>query len=197
MSRFISPASSQAPKNRTVQPYHTNTAQGRMRWYDGVMVRPDERRKRSARARRCRRSCWTPPGGVSPSPVSIGAPDSRSQARGEIPVSQAGRQKPNERRKPQGGKQARGPQHKVKPAASTNRQFGSRAAHFTVKAMSVASVPKHATGPDGVRGAARVQGGVRNRRGPSDQSSSRQSEPYKPKVKAEAGQRESEGVVVP
>ena len=161
------------------------------------MVRPEERRRRSARAQRCRSSCWTPPGGVSPPPVSIGAPDSRSQVRGEIPVSQAGCQKPNERRKSQGGEQARGPQHKVKPAASTDLQSGSRAAHFTAKAMSVAFTPRYVAGSGGVWGAARVQGGVRNRRGPSDQSSSRQSDPYKPKVKAEAGQRESEGVVVP
>ena len=112
-------------------------------------------------------------------------------------MSHAGCRKPKCRRSRRDGEQARGPQHEVKPAASTDLQFGSRAAHFTVKATSVARAPKRAAGSGGVRGAARVQGGVRNRRGPSGQPSSRQGDPYKPKVKAVVGQRESEGVVVP
>ena len=161
------------------------------------MVRPDERRTRSATARRVRRSGWTPPGGVSPLPVSVGAPGSRSQARGEILVSRAGRRKPVMQRELRSGKQARGPQHEVKPAASSQLRSGSRAAHVTAKAMPVALVPKRATGSGGVGGAARVQGGVRNWRGPSGQPSSRRSDPYKPKVKAVAGQRESEGVIGP
>jgi len=42
-----------------------------------------------------------------------------------------------------------------------------------------------------------VQGEVRNTRGPSAQPASRQGVPYKPKAKAGAAQRESEGTVVP
>ena len=51
-------------------------------------------------------------------------------------------------------------------------------------------------GPTGVRGAAREQGSVRKRRGPSARPLSRQGGPYKPKVKSGAVQRESEGTVV-
>jgi hypothetical protein len=102
-----------------------------------------------------------------------GAPGSRSQARGEIPVSRAGRQKPGGRRRPLHGEQARGPQHEVKPAASTEEQSESRAAHFTAKATSKAPVPERAVDLGGVEGAARVQGGVRNTRGPSLSPSSR------------------------
>lgn len=51
-------------------------------------------------------------------------------------------------------------------------------------------------GPPGVRGAARVQGGVRNTRDPSASPPSRQGGSYKPKAKSSAAQRESEGAVV-
>ena len=132
------------------------------------------------------------PAGASPASVSAGAPSSRPQASGEIPVAQAGCRKPL-RREP-----ARGPQHEVKPAASTDSQSESRAAHVTAKATSVASESGevHAAGLGGVRGAARVQGDERNMRGPSAQPPSRQSDSYKPKVKSSRAQRESEGVVV-
>jgi RNA-directed DNA polymerase len=49
----------------------------------------------------------------------------------------------------------------------------------------------------GVWGAARVQGVERNTRGPSAPPSSRQSDSYKPMVKASRAQRASEGVVLP
>jgi len=133
------------------------------------------------------------PAGASPVSVSAGAPSSRPQASGEIPVARAGCRKPL-RREP-----ARGPQHKVKPAASTDLQSESRAAHSPAKAMSAASESGevHAAGLGGVWGAARVQGDERNTRGPSAQPPSRQSDSYKPKVKSSRAQRESEGVVVP
>ena len=44
--------------------------------------------------------------------------------------------------------QARGPQHQVKPAASTNLQSGSRAAHVTAKAKSVARNSEEAGATD-------------------------------------------------
>ena len=161
------------------------------------MVRPDERRRRRAIARRRRRSGWTISGGVSPLPVSVGAPGSRPPGRGEICVLEAGCRKLASQRSLLGGEQARGPQHEVKPAASSESRSGSRAAHFTAKATSVVRVPKRMVDSGGVRGVARAQGIVWNRRGPSDPSSSRQAELHKPKVKAAGGQRESEGVVVP
>jgi len=161
------------------------------------MVCPDEGRRRRAVARRVRFSCWTIPGGESPLPVGVGAPGSRSQARGEILVSHAGCQKPRRWRSRRDGEQARGPQHEVKPAASTDEQFGSRADHFAAKAMLSARVPKRVLSSGGVWGVARVQGVVWNRRGPSGPPWSRQGCSYKPKAKTNADQRESEGVVVP
>jgi RNA-directed DNA polymerase len=138
-------------------------------------------------------SSGTDPAGVSPVPVGTGAPGSRPQARRETSVSQAGRQEPLRR------EQARGPQREVNPAASSEKQRGSRAAHVTAKAMSAAQRTgrESAAGPSGVRGAAREQGSGRKRRDPSARPWSRQGGPYKPKVKSGAAQRESEGTVVP
>jgi hypothetical protein len=133
----------------------------------------------------------TSPAGESPVPVGAGRPGSRPQARGETPVSRAGRRKPLRREQP------RGPQHEVKPAASTDSQSGSRAAHVTAKATPVAQEPERATGPGGVWGAARAEGEVRNTRGPSSRPSSRRAGPYKPSAKSGGAERESEGVVVP
>jgi hypothetical protein len=143
-------------------------------------------------------ACCTSPAGGSPASVSTGAPSSRPQVSGGDPVARAGRQKPGVRREPKYGEQAHGPQHEVKPAASTDLQSGSRAAHVTAKARSDAGVdPEPASGPGGVGGAARVQGDVRNTRDPSARPSSRQARPYKPKAKSGRAQRESEGIVVP
>lgn len=102
------------------------------------------------------------------------------------------------RRKPLRRKQARGPQHQVKPAASTDLQARSRAAHFTAKAMSGArdSGVAGATGLGGVGGAARVQGDVRNARGPSARPESGRGAGHKPMAKVCAVQRKSEGIVV-
>ncbi len=146
----------------------------------------------SAPAARC-----ASPAGASPAPVGVGAPGSRPQVSEGDLRARAGRRKPSRRPAPSGGEQARGPQHEVKPAASTEEQSGSRAAHVTAKATSVAGVPKLAADSGGVRGAARVQGEVRNTRGPSVQPLSRQGGSYKPKAKSSAAQRESEGIVVP
>jgi len=138
-------------------------------------------------------SCCTDPAGASPVRVSAGAPGSRPQAADREVRVQAGRQEPLRR------EQECGPQHKVNPAASSSSKGGSRAAHFTAKAMA----DRQETGverlaePTGVLGAARIQGFVRNRRGPSAPPLSRPGNPYKPKVKSGAAQRESEGVIVP
>src|SRR5688572_20214489 len=114
------------------------------------------------------------PEGASPSPVSVGAPGSRPQPYGRDPVGRAGR------RKGLRTEQARGPQHEVKPAASSDSQPGSRAGHVAAKATSTALDPKRAVDPGGVEGAARVQGGVRNSGGPSASPSSGQGASYKP-----------------
>lgn len=130
--------------------------------------------------------CASPVGAI-PTPVGVGAPGSRVAAAGEIPSVEAGR------RKPLRGKRPYGPQREVKPAASTDEQPGSRAAHVTAKATSGALVPKRAPGPGGVRGAARTEGGARNTRGPSSQPSSRRASRISHRVKASRAERESEG----
>ena len=135
-------------------------------------------------------SCGVPPAGVSPARVVAGEPGSRPQALGETLVSRAGCRKPLWR------EQERGPQHEVKPAASKQEQWESRAAHVTVKAMSGGLVPDRSSGLSGVGGAARVQGGALNTRGPSWLPLSRRGASYKPMVKSGAAERESEGVVV-
>jgi RNA-directed DNA polymerase len=150
------------------------------------MVRRDDE---GARARSSRRSS---PAGGSPVSVSAGAPSSRPQASEEISVAQAGCREPL-RREP-----ARGPQHQVKPAASSDSQSESRAGHVAAKAMSDASRSGgvHASGLGGVEGAARVHGAERNTRDSSAQPRSGQRGSYKSSTKASAAQRESEGTVV-
>ena len=135
--------------------------------------------------------CSTP-AGASPASVGTGAPSSRPQVRVERRVAQAGCQKPL-RRKP-----VRGPQHQVKPAASSDLQPESRAGHAAAKATSAAfpSGDVHAAGLGGVRGAARGHGAERNTRGPSAPPESGQRDSYKPTAKASRAQRESEGTVV-
>jgi RNA-directed DNA polymerase len=111
--------------------------------------------------------------------------------------ARAGYRKPVRRREPSSGEQARGPQHEVKPAASTEEQFGGRANHVMAKATPETRVPKCADGSDGVLGAARVQGEARNTRDPSARPRSGQASSYKPKAKTSGVQRESEGTIVP
>jgi len=141
----------------------------------------------------------TVPAGVSPAPVGAGAPGSRPQVWLGDRRARAGHRKPVRRREPCNGKQARGPQHQVKPAASTDEQSVGRAAHVPAKATR----GPHETGEGsaardgGVWGAARVQGSVRNARDPSVPPQSRQGHSNKAKPKSVPAQRESEGAVVP
>ena len=149
-------------------------------------MRRDEGDRASSASRR------SSPAGASPVSVSAGAPSSRPQASGESPVARAGCRKPL-RREP-----ARGPQHQVKPAASSDLQPESRAGHVAAKATSAVSQSgDHAAGLGGVRGVARVHGAERNTRGPSARPWSGQRASYKPTAKSSRAQRESEGVVVP
>ena len=158
------------------------------RRYDRVRVS----RRDDAAGKPTASRCFSP-AGASPASVSAGAPSSRPQARPETAVARAGRRKPLRR------EQVRGPQHEVKPAASTHLQPESRAAHVTAKATSPApwSGGARAGGLGGVRGAARGHGEGRNTRGPSARPGSGQRGPHKPRVKAGAAQRESEGAIVP
>src|SRR5919106_6223439 len=121
-------------------------------------------------------SSCTVPAGERPVSASAGAPSSRPRARDESRVAQAGGQEPLRR------EQARGPQHQVKPAASTDSQSKSRAAHVTAKAMSDARESGCASGPGGVEGAARGQGEARNTGEPTAQPRPRQGGSYKPKA---------------
>jgi hypothetical protein len=111
--------------------------------------------------------------------------------------ARAGRQKPAGRCNPPGRERAHGPQHQVKPAASTEKQPGGRAAHVTAKAIPVTGDPKPVAGSGGVWGAARVPGEARNTRHPSAQPLSGQGGSHKPKAKTSPVQRGSEGIVVP
>src|ERR1019366_5528648 len=130
--------------------------------------------------------------GASPAAESAGAPGSRPQATLERAWSQAGRQEPVRRREPSSGEQARGPQHHVKPAASTDSQSEAGAAHVTAKATPAKRAPERDVGLGGVGGAARVQREARNTRDPSQQPPSRQGGSYKPKAKSSAAERGSE-----
>ncbi len=137
------------------------------------------------------------PAGVSPASVSTEAPSSRSAASRETSASEAGCQKRASRRELSREKQARGPQHQVKPAASSELQPEGRADHFAAKATSTTRASERAVDLGGVEGAARVQGSTRNTRDPSALPLSRQGGSYKSKTKSSAAQRESEGIVVP
>src|SRR5262245_16926957 len=137
------------------------------------------------------------PAGASPASVSVGAPSSRPAAERETSTAEAGFRKQASQQKLISEKQARGPQHEVKPAASTEEQSESRAGHFAAKATSTTRVPKRGVDLGGVKGAARVQGSSRNTRDPSAQSSSWLDGSNRPEAKASIAQRKSDGVIVP
>jgi hypothetical protein len=141
------------------------------------MVRPDEPFRRCLSLAGIGSRCIEP-AGASPVPVGAGAPGSRPRAGEEIPLARAGCRKPLWR------KRARGPQRHVNAAASTEKQWGSRAAHVTAKATPRGLVPERPWGLPGVGAVARAQGSKRNRRGPSAQPLSGQGVAYKPKAKS-------------
>jgi hypothetical protein len=157
------------------------------------MVRRDEDGSDRRSAGALTSSCGVSPAGASPARVIAGEPGSRSAAAGEIPSVEAGRREPLRR------EQERGPQHEVKPAASSDKQWEGRADHVTAKAILDENEPgaESSSSLPGVGGAARVQGEALNTRGPSWQPSSRRGVSYKPKVKSSTAKRESEGVIVP
>ena len=132
-----------------------------------MVRRDDDRSPRLMRPRNLPSRCDEPVG-ASPASVSAGAPSSRPAAEGETPTAEAGRRKRARQQELLSAKQARGPQHEVKPAASTDEQSDGRAAHVTAKATGDAQRSEMgAPSVGGVRGAARVQGRERNTRDPS------------------------------
>ena len=133
----------------------------------------------------------TSPAGENPARVIAGEPDSRPPPEAQKPTGEAWRQEPRKR------EQVRGPQHEVKPAASTEVQWEGRAAHVTAKATPAARESGWAEGFPGVLGAARGQGEERNTRGPSAQRQSPRVASNKPKAKWADVQRKSEGSTVP
>src|SRR6476646_6371998 len=145
------------------------------------MVRRDETDSVTAQVDRPSASRCAFPAGASPVPASVGAPGSRPQRSGRDSGRRAGRQEPAMRQKPSNGEQARGPQHEVKPAASTDQQSEGRADHVAAKATPTAQAPKRAFGLGGVEGAVRVHGEARNTRGPSAWPTSGRGAPNKPK----------------
>ena len=162
------------------------------------MVRPEERSQRPRG--QGADSCFDDPAGASPVQAEAGRPGSRPQSPGKSSGTTAGCHKPWRQLWLFPGEQARGRQHEVKPAASSDSQWESRAAHVTAKATSTHARSGHqpgGVGLPGVEGVARVQGASRNRRDPSALPSSGQGGSYKAKSKASAAQRKSEGVVVP
>src|SRR3990167_6689431 len=87
------------------------------------------RRRRRRRPPRCVSTA-----GVSPVRVIAGEPGSRLAAAAEKSSVEPQRQK-RSGGQPLGAKQERGPQHEVKPAASSEKQWGSRGGHVASKAM--------------------------------------------------------------
>ena len=137
------------------------------------------------------------PAGASPVSVSAEAPSSRPAAEGETPTAEAGFRKRASQHELISEKQARGPQHQVKPAASTEEQSESRAGHVAAKATSASRASERDDDLGGVRGAARVQGPSRNTRDPSAQPSSWLGDATRPSAKGGIAQRKSDGVIVP
>ena len=161
-----------------------------------MVRRDDDRNPGPVRARNLTSGC-DDPAGESPASGSAGAPSSRPAAQGETPTAEAGRQKRAKQRELRSTEQARGPQHEVKPAASTDKQSESRAGHVAAKATSSKRAPERGEDLGGVWGAARVQGASRNTRDPSAPPSSRLGGFNRPEAKGAIAQRKSDGVIVP
>jgi len=160
------------------------------------MVRREDPKPPEGRPTEGTGSSCTVPAGESPVRVSIGARGSRPAPQAERPKGEARRRKPSAAQAVN-GKQVRGPQHQVKPAASSEEQSESRAEHVAAKVTPAAGRSEcAAAGLGGVWGAARGQGTMRNTRGPSAPPVVRQSAPDKPMAKRDDVQRESEGAVV-
>ena len=103
-------------------------------------MRREGKAEESAEATAEAEPCCASPAGESPARVIAGEPGSRPAPEAERPTGEALCQKPDVARAA-GGKQQRGPQHEVKPAASTEDRSGSRAAHSTAEETAEARDP--------------------------------------------------------
>lgn len=130
----------------------------------------------------------TSPAGESPVRVITGEPGSRPAFEAERPKDEAWCRKPSAAQAV-GGEQQRGPQHQVKPAASSELQSESRAEQVAAKATRSAWKSGYAPSLGGVEGAAGAEGEVRNTRGPSVPPTSGKERAYKPSAKARGAQR--------
>ena len=160
------------------------------------MVRRDDSKPPEGRPTERAGSRCACPAGESPVRVIAGEPGSRPAPEAERSTGGAWCRKPSAA-KAVGGEQQRGPQHQVKPAASSEKQSERRAEHVAVKATSSPRESGWGDGIGGVWGAARAEGQVRNTRDPSAQPTSGEDRSYEPSAKSGGVQRESEGAVVP
>jgi hypothetical protein len=159
------------------------------------MVRREDPKPSVGRPTEGTGSCCIAPADESSARVIAGEPGSRSPPEAERPTGEARCRKPLAAEAAH-GKQPRGPQHEVKPAASSYLQSERRAEHVAAKATSLCRESGWRGGLGGVWGAAREEGAMGNTRGPSATRVRPRSCPDKPTVKQGVVQRESEGAVV-
>jgi hypothetical protein len=163
-------------------------------------------------------SCCVRLAGASPVAVSAGAPRSRPRAWGEIPTSERGVKSPPgaiwfQRR----GATSRAQCESVNPAASRDRQPKGGAAEPIIPRRRQKTAPERAVrvpvvacdgraeadrtggvqGAPGVRGRARGESLIRNRRDPTRQPTSGEGGAHKPMAKGSRAGRESEELIVP
>ena len=133
---------------------------------------------------------WIRPAGESPVRVSAGAPGSRPRP-AERSAGRAGCREPLRR------EQARGPQHEVNPAASSESQSGepSRSCHGEGHVRQSWFRSGCGGSLRGRGSSTRARTGAEHER-PVCAASSGKDRSYKPMVKSSGAQRESEGVVV-
>ena len=135
---------------------------------------------------------WIRPAGESPVPVGTGAPGSRLRSLGETLAAERSVESPF------GGSNRAG--RSVKRTLQPRQTHNGRAEPLMSRRRSCLTGPVPGLslwGLSGVRAAARTEGLVRNRRDPSAHALSGRDRSYKPMVKANGVQRESDGVVVP
>ena len=128
-----------------------------------------------------------------------GAPCSRLRAWREIVPSERSVESPWLAVWLAGGERSCGPSasESLQPREIRAERRRGRARHFRAKATDCVSETGATQDSSGVGKAARSDGVMRNRRGPTRRPTSGEGGPYKPKVKGGRAERESEGSVVP
>ena len=128
-----------------------------------------------------------------------GAPCSRLRASGEIVASERSVESPWRAVGLAGGERSCGPNagESLQPREIGAERRRGRARHFGVKATDCVCGTGATQDSSGVGKAARSEGVMRNRRDPTRRPTSGEGVPYKPKVKGDRAERESEGPIVP